>query len=851
MSKLNSTNQVITGTYSLYTDINNMAEMLNDTSLLMNTLPLLLSPNEHCSNLDSDRVAVDNNYNLRCYSMVRMLFDTSTSLDKQDILNSLLSIDFPSEMLDDNNCVIMNSSSTQVATLIDIVSDSYSVYQPSDLLNKILASKIKYSSRSHEKARHNFKELYKLIDFIKSHNINIGLLPKSNPYIITLRILSKAAYNSIKYRGYHKSFVIPRYILRQYKLNMPSKHSSKINLSNFTVFHVVEGKLLKTSFQYSDKEGFIRSSNDVVATTRIDSTSADDTDNDEDSDILYTAPPVEEVSTVDILSNAGEQFYDKFVDLQSKTVANVSDSTYQQMERLNKIYRDLLKVYNEGELTSGMFDNFCEEYYREFERLRQQRDSAYEQNAKLTKALIEKLFPVKFGVTPEQVNKLIGNSKSALRNLFTKMLDYVPTVWIEQVVAVMNSSNRKLELKQIRSDSRSSRAEIKTNIKSGVATIRIRNSDDLSEMLHEFCHYINDSVKSLNLLEKDCYVQHTDRDKTMYLQGYGKNEIFRESDFVMKYMGKDYLSATSHVSYNLVGLDNSFEILSTGYEYLFTDPHVLIKDKSVVTWLLGLIKLTAGTNNERNHIDLTKPLVKFDIMNFVGHSLMKILQRYADQYSIKLTNVVVNANKVEFIALYSNQSYYKYELEIDSNPVFMQVNGKRSTLIEFIDRVIRDKGRTQTGVIQQFREILYYDIEEYIRKNTNKYFKKDAQFNNEKAFNDFNALIYKMSRLTSGNNSSDHLEPVEFDSRFDEFEFVYIIKALPAHFIKVVISSSLLGDKASVVHIITYFKSTKSVINRSRFYGNQQYSTREVLKILPHTVDFSHLVDGLRWIMPQ
>ena len=98
----------------------------------------------------------------------------------------------------------------------------------------------------------------------------------------------------------------------------------------------------------------------------------------------------------------------------------------------------------------------------------------------------------------------------------------------------------------------------------------------LETAVHELGHRM-ERIPELLKSEKEFFEKRTSGLKSEWLgRGYSRDEKTKKDSFVNPYMGKDY------------GGD-AFELLSMGFEYLYTDYGRLEKDKDMLSWVIGVI----------------------------------------------------------------------------------------------------------------------------------------------------------------------------------------------------------------------------------------------------------------------
>lgn len=109
------------------------------------------------------------------------------------------------------------------------------------------------------------------------------------------------------------------------------------------------------------------------------------------------------------------------------------------------------------------------------------------------------------------------------------------------------------------------------------------DSAAIRNAFHEMAHRLEKVVPGLAEAEKAFYKSRTQGEPLVDLitfnSNYAKDEKTRTDGFVHPYMGKEYV------------YDNTYELCSMGFEYLYTAPEMLEDDKDMYDWLLGILLL--------------------------------------------------------------------------------------------------------------------------------------------------------------------------------------------------------------------------------------------------------------------
>lgn len=207
----------------------------------------------------------------------------------------------------------------------------------------------------------------------------------------------------------------------------------------------------------------------------------------------------------------------------------------------------------------------------EYKRAREEYSKALKllnEPQKLADDLKEKLAKIRtMGSEGLDVKGHFYNSKSPVRKDFEWAYDKYPKSWVEKSLAKGNLKCGKVN----RGYYSSWAGEIKTSgdWEDGRRTVCIH------ELGHRFENTLNDILKS----EKHFYDRRTAGESLEWLGApYAKSEKTRKDQFLDSYMGKDY-----H--------ETAYELVSMGFQYAYTDPVQLAKDKDMQTWILGLLSI--------------------------------------------------------------------------------------------------------------------------------------------------------------------------------------------------------------------------------------------------------------------
>lgn len=186
-----------------------------------------------------------------------------------------------------------------------------------------------------------------------------------------------------------------------------------------------------------------------------------------------------------------------------------------------------------------------------------------EASAKILKDKLSEVRPV--GASDFNLKKHLGNSQSVVRKNIEYAYNLYPTSWVEKSVDYGKLLPRKVSRGYYNGS---------TIAISGVTTSSMNGT-----AIHELGHRFEDAVPGLKAAEAKFYARRTKGEEAKWLgPGYDRYEVTRKDNFVHSYMGKDYGG-------------NAFELVSMGFEYAYSQPLELAKDKDMQQWILGLLTL--------------------------------------------------------------------------------------------------------------------------------------------------------------------------------------------------------------------------------------------------------------------
>lgn len=112
-----------------------------------------------------------------------------------------------------------------------------------------------------------------------------------------------------------------------------------------------------------------------------------------------------------------------------------------------------------------------------------------------------------------------------------------------------------------------------------IAISEVMGDGGYETAVHELGHRMEYSIPGIKDAERAFYARRTAGESLEWMgTGYNRNEKTRKDNFLNKYMGKDYGG-------------NAFELVSTGFQYAFCKPDLLVKDADMAEWIFGLLSI--------------------------------------------------------------------------------------------------------------------------------------------------------------------------------------------------------------------------------------------------------------------
>jgi len=202
-----------------------------------------------------------------------------------------------------------------------------------------------------------------------------------------------------------------------------------------------------------------------------------------------------------------------------------------------------------------------------FEKNRKKMDyeGNFEDNSKWLK---DKLGEVRLmGSQGLDVKGHLNNGRSPMRKVVEQAYDCYPSDWVRDSVNAGTLSVKK-----------TSRGYY-SNYRREIAISGDGKSHSFATAVHEVGHRMEDKHKGILDAESKFYSRRTKGEELKWLgSGYAKYEVTRKDKFIDAYMGKDYGG-------------RAYELVSMGFQYAYTEPLTLAKDKDMQTWIYGLLTL--------------------------------------------------------------------------------------------------------------------------------------------------------------------------------------------------------------------------------------------------------------------
>lgn len=284
------------------------------------------------------------------------------------------------------------------------------------------------------------------------------------------------------------------------------------------------------------------------------------------------------------LKEVGEQIANEYENYLSNMInspenkAKISELEEQELNLIMKASdavtnkENALERFKRGEITGQEYRKFIQkkmEAEKELEKIRdriellQSGRMAPEDSAQWLKEELSKVRSM--GSDGFDVKSHLRNSRSPVAKNVEYAYNLYPSDWVEASIARNQMSVRKVD---------------RGYYGGGEICISGWSERDFNETaIHELGHRFEDSVRGIRSAEKEFYNRRTEGEELSWMgAGYGRNEVTRRDDFLHSYMGKDYGG-------------HFYELVSMGFEYAYTDPIHLAKDRDMQTWIYGILAL--------------------------------------------------------------------------------------------------------------------------------------------------------------------------------------------------------------------------------------------------------------------
>lgn len=201
----------------------------------------------------------------------------------------------------------------------------------------------------------------------------------------------------------------------------------------------------------------------------------------------------------------------------------------------------------------------------ELQLLKLNYNGTFDDNINELKEKLSEIRPV--GNSTFDIDGHLNNSRSPMRKIIKESYDHYPTEWIEQSVGT-----GKLMLKTVNRGYYS-------HFNKEIAISGITDDDKLKTAFHELGHRFEQVIPGILEAEKEFYERRTAGESLKWLGGrYRYDEKAKKDKFLDPYIGKDYGGF-------------AYELISTGFEYAFTDPTRLWEDEDFAEWIYGILAL--------------------------------------------------------------------------------------------------------------------------------------------------------------------------------------------------------------------------------------------------------------------
>ena len=484
-----------------------------------NLVQLLLNNNFNDSTtLDSDTDLL-HLYKLFIQWRLNPLSIFATVLVTVDNYDTITAVKFPKQIAD-NNYMIINRHKSCLANYNDIIENNFVIMSTYSYLDNVLCNGFDMLTKYPVKVNTTVKTLQKLIKLLNRQNVKIGTFD----------------YSKIKV----------------------ANNTSIIKNSNHKYLYVVSKKMaVKLGCDNLDGRNYFKKDNDNDTIQRVALSNQQPnnqhlakTDNYSDNkNNSNSTKPAIFTNILDEIAN-------------SDNVAIAKSN----MINMQSIYSNIYSIYEDLDFNEEVTDYYTEKktilkrLNRCFDKLTTRKNQYLLSIADIVKS---NMSDIEFGATEEQLHTIFGNTRSKSLNIIRKALEYVPSTWIESVSNYLASQSTTLKLYTLKDNCRSS-------YDSDTFEFHIRPR--LDDAIHEFMHVIEKASNTVIDEERTFFKHRTKNCPLSKISWLSNKELFRKDNFNETYFGKDY--------YAMCNDNQSFELLSLGMEYLFTNPQKLDKENA-------------------------------------------------------------------------------------------------------------------------------------------------------------------------------------------------------------------------------------------------------------------------------
>lgn len=327
---------------------------------------------------------------------------------------------------------------------------------------------------------------------------------------------------------------------------------SKLSRAEIEIKHLTEQKAIRAGIDIDDITARLKKVDDDLFNKGTKVLTLTDDIARLDDDILNTRAGIENT-----YKQAGQMVIEE---LDGKTFI-----TDEAIEKAQKEMRDARHIWQEAD--RDHYDELYAKYKEACAKVDELTKNKHIRNAEQVKNVLGQVRELG-AKEASNVRKIhLKNTRSKVAGAIERAYDHYPREWVETSLSHGTLSAKK-SLRGYYSDAR--------------LEIAISGYDDNSQFrcaIHELGHRFEHVLDELAETECILYNRRTKGEQLTWLgKGYGKNELTRKDDFLSPYMGKYYDG-------------NFYELVSMGFEYAYTNPAKLMKDKDMAEWIFGLLTL--------------------------------------------------------------------------------------------------------------------------------------------------------------------------------------------------------------------------------------------------------------------